>query len=129
MIGRLKIVNCSHSQEFGITKFALNRIYCTQSYDKVVLSIGAFNITREAQLRSQEAQQMVDGTNKYLQDSSNVRAQVENMLQNSMANFNDSLIRNQEALRELDAEVKDLSDKIQDINTKVRFTRFFGYMI
>lgn len=63
---------------------------------------------------------MVDGTNKYLQDSSNVRAQVETMLQNSMATFNESLERNQEALRDLNVEVEELSNKIQDINTMVR---------
>lgn len=94
--------------------------YKLTNWDILPSLAGAFNITREAQLRSQEAQQMVDGTNKYLQDSSNVRAQVETMLQNSMATFNESLERNQEALRDLNVEVEELSNKIQDINTMVR---------
>ena len=87
---------------------------------EIIYIVGAFNITREAQLRSQEAQLMVDGTNKYLQDSSNVRGQVENMLQNSMVDFNNSLELNQQALSDLDADVKVLSGKIVDINAKVR---------
>ena len=81
---------------------------------------GAFNITREAQLRSQDAQALVDGTAKYLADSAEVRGRVESLLEVSLRDFNASLDSNMEELRKLDADVIALSDKITDINTMVR---------
>ncbi|XP_052278966.1 laminin subunit beta-1-like [Dreissena polymorpha] len=80
---------------------------------------GAFNITREAQLRSQDAQALVDGTAKYLADSAEVRGRVESLLEVSLRDFNASLDSNMEELRKLDADVIALSDKITDINTMV----------
>jgi len=80
---------------------------------------GAYNITREAQQRSQAAQNMVDGTNRYLDDSKAVRERVEKLLEDNLAGFNDSIEENRAALGELNTEITDLSDKIQGINTMV----------
>lgn len=80
---------------------------------------GAFNITKEAQLRSREAQMIVDGTNRYIEESQEVRERVETMLEQNMADFNRSLEENEKALRDLDNEVIELSSKITDINTMV----------
>ena len=82
-------------------------------------SSGAYNITREAQQRSQAAQNMVDGTNRYLDDSKAVRERVEKLLEDNLAGFNDSIEENRAALGELNTEITDLSDKIQGINTMV----------
>lgn len=62
---------------------------------------------------------MVDGTDKYIQDSSDVRKRVENMLKDNMVEYNKSLEENQNALKDLDMEVMELSGKITEINTMV----------
>ncbi|KAL4226155.1 Laminin subunit beta-1 [Mactra antiquata] len=80
---------------------------------------GAFNITKEADRASKEAQAIVDGTARYIQESQDVREQVENMLKDNMNDFDNSLKENQEALTKLDGEVNDLSGKITDINSMV----------
>ena len=80
---------------------------------------GAFNITKEAQIRSQEAQMIVDGTKDTIEDSENVRGRVEKMLEENEDEFNRRLNENQEAIDELNEEVTELSDKITDINNMV----------
>ncbi|XP_052780094.1 laminin subunit beta-1-like [Mya arenaria] len=80
---------------------------------------GAINITREAEQRSLQAQSVVDGTNKYLDDSAAVRGRVEKILEDNLSDFNTSIENNQEALRELDDKVSMLSDMLPEINGKV----------
>ena len=89
--------------------------------------LGAFNITREAQRRSQEAQMTVDGTNRYIQESQNVRERVEKMLEDNMDDFNKTLQNNQNALKELDMDVMELSGKITEINTMVMHFHWVFY--
>ncbi|WAR26302.1 LAMB1-like protein [Mya arenaria] len=83
------------------------------------LQLGAINITREAEQRSLQAQSVVDGTNKYLDDSAAVRGRVEKILEDNLSDFNTSIENNQEALRELDDKVSMLSDMLPEINGKV----------
>lgn len=64
---------------------------------------------------------MVDGTNRYLQDSENVRERVEKMLEENMEDFNNSLEANQKSLKDLDMDVMELSGQIAEINTMVCF--------
>ena len=80
---------------------------------------GAFNITKEAQIRSQEAQAIVDGTKDTIDDSENVRSRVEKMLEENEEEFNRKLSENQDDLDDLNEEVTELSDKITDINMMV----------
>lgn len=80
---------------------------------------GAFNITKEAQIRSQEAQTIVDGTKDTIDDSENVRSRVEKMLEENEEEFNRKLSENQDDLDDLNEEVTELSDKITDINMMV----------
>lgn len=65
---------------------------------------------------------MVDGTNRYLQDSENVRERVEKMLEENMEAFNNSLETNQKSLKDLDMDVMELSGQIAEINTMVCFS-------
>ena len=80
---------------------------------------GAFNITKEAQLRSQRAQDIVDATKDSLTRSEGVRSQAEQLILDNMGDFNRSLTANQEALDKIDEEVMSLSGKVTDINMMV----------
>ena len=82
---------------------------------------GAFNITKEAKIRSEEAQAIVDSTKDIIDDSENVRDRVEKMLEENQEEFNNKLTENQESLANLNEEVTELSNKITDINNMVRY--------
>lgn len=71
---------------------------------------------------------MVDGTNRYLQDSENVRERVEKMLEENMEDFNNSLEANQKSLKDLDMDVMELSGQIAEINTMVCFFCLKSFM-
>jgi prefoldin subunit 5 len=62
---------------------------------------------------------MVDGTNRYIQESQDTRERVERMLEDNMEDFNKTLQNNQNALKDLDMDVMELSGKITEINTMV----------
>jgi len=80
---------------------------------------GAYNITKEAELRSAEAKMMVESSDKFVENSAEVRARVENMLEENIEAFNASLAENQNALDNLNEEVEGLSMKITEINSMV----------
>ncbi|KAK3579401.1 hypothetical protein CHS0354_029709 [Potamilus streckersoni] len=80
---------------------------------------GAFNITKEAQVRSQEAQNMVNSTRDMIQQSEVTRQQAESLLNQNRGTFNQSLEENEKSLADVDNQVMDLSNRIAEINDMV----------
>lgn len=80
---------------------------------------GAFNITKEAEKRSREAQQVVDGTARRLAESEQIRQRTEDLINQRQADFDDQLERNRQNLDSLDSDVSDLSARLSDINNMV----------
>lgn len=80
---------------------------------------GAYNITREAQQRSQRAQAKVDSTQMILDESERIRAETEQLLQDGQERFDNQLTENKNNLASLDASVNGLSSRVADINEMV----------
>ena len=83
------------------------------------LLAGAFNITKEAEKRSREAQQVVDGTSRHLAESEQVRQRTEDLISQRQADFDEQLERNKQSLDSLDSDVSELSGRLADINNMV----------
>ena len=94
-------------------------ISLTSSYYKMQLLVGAFNITKEAERRSREAQQVVDGTSRHLTESERIRQRTEDLISQRQADFVDQMERNQQNLDSLDSDVSELSGRLADINNMV----------
>ncbi|KAK7490606.1 hypothetical protein BaRGS_00018209 [Batillaria attramentaria] len=77
---------------------------------------GAFNITKEAERRSREAQQVVDGTARHLADSERTRQRVEDLISARQSSFEAQVADNEQALNSLDRDVSDLSSRLSNIN-------------
>lgn len=80
---------------------------------------GAFNITKEAERRSREAQQVVDGTGRHLADSERTRQRVEDLISARQDSFEAQLASNEQALNSLNRDVSDLSGRLSNINNMV----------
>lgn len=80
---------------------------------------GAFNITKEAERRSREAQQVVDGTSRHLEESARIRQRVEDLIGSRQKYFETKVEENQRNLDSLERDVTGLSDRLSDINNMV----------
>ncbi|XP_033744359.1 laminin subunit beta-2-like [Pecten maximus] len=80
---------------------------------------GAFNITKEAQQRSQMAQAKIDNTESIMVESERIRQETEELLENGQERFDNQLAENRNNLASLDASVSGLSNRIADINEMV----------
>ena len=81
---------------------------------------GAFNITKEAEVRSREAQSLVDATAPLLAESERVRLHTEKLLSEKQSEFDAQVYRNRKALDSLDDGVVELTGKLSSINGLVR---------
>lgn len=80
---------------------------------------GAFNLTRDAQRRSAEANVKVLGTGSVIGSSANKRSSTEDLLNNFGAKYNQSFNSNEEGLVNLARQIKNLEDSVPDINNLV----------
>ncbi|KAJ8301303.1 hypothetical protein KUTeg_020290 [Tegillarca granosa] len=80
---------------------------------------GAFNLTRDAQMKSRQAQRIVDGTQGTLDNSASTRQQVEDMLAQNMDEFNRRIQENENNLNNIDNKVNGLGSQIADLNEMV----------
>lgn len=86
----------------------------------IICTTGAFNITREAQRRSQAAQQKVDQAGNTVRQSQQERRQVEDLIEDSKEEFDRKYQENELALNDIENKVTGLEDQIADINDLVR---------
>ena len=77
---------------------------------------GAFNSTRESQHRSQLAQHKVDRTADTIDQSMQIRDQVERLIDNYEDSFHEKISENQQDLDEIDGQIGGLEDKIAQLN-------------
>ncbi|KAK8784251.1 hypothetical protein V5799_009390 [Amblyomma americanum] len=84
---------------------------------------GALNITREAQKRSQAAENKVRGAQDDISKSQGTRRVTERTLEQAASRYNATYQENESALRKLQQEVADLEDQISDVNELVCFRR------
>ena len=80
---------------------------------------GAFNITKEAEKRSQAAQALVDDSERHIEASKSVRKRVEDLVNNRRQEFEDDLAENKQRLDALETDVTELSGKLAGINAAV----------
>ncbi|XP_069142073.1 laminin subunit beta-1-like [Argopecten irradians] len=80
---------------------------------------GAFNITKEAQQRSQMAQAKIDSTENTMRESERIRQETEQLLADGQDRFDNQIEENRNNLASLDASVSGLSNRIADINEMV----------
>lgn len=84
---------------------------------------GALNLTRDAQRRSQEAQNRILQSTASLSKSQEIRGRVENMLNQTEIDIAAGQVENEDLLAELDATVVELNSKIPGLNSMVRNNR------
>ena len=76
-------------------------------------------MTREAQKRSQEAQNSILQSTASLTKSQEIRGRVENMLNQTEIDIATGQVQNEDLLTELDATVVELNSKIPGLNSMV----------
>lgn len=80
---------------------------------------GALNLTREAQKRSQKAQEAADATEKDVADSERQCKRTETIVNRTATQFYKSQEENEEALNTLTEKLKELEMQIPDLNELV----------
>lgn len=81
---------------------------------------GALNLTREAQRRSQEAQNRVLQSTASLAESEKIRKRVEDQLAAEEVSLQSGQNGNENLLKDLDAKVIELNANIPGLNTMVK---------
>lgn len=80
---------------------------------------GAFNLTRDAQKRSTEAQIKVRGTESLTTQSANKRSETDDMLSRYALQYNQSFSSNEQGLAGLARLITDLENNIPQVNNMV----------
>ena len=80
---------------------------------------GAYNLTRDAEKRSKTAALKVSSTVNIVGSSANKRSETENMLNNFSSKYNQTFTTNEEGLAGLGRRIRNLEDKVPDVNQLV----------
>lgn len=80
---------------------------------------GAFNLTRDAQIRSANANHKVQATMTIVSSSATKRTDTEDMLNKYSSTYNASYLTNEESLKTLGRKIKQLEDNVPTINNLV----------
>lgn len=84
---------------------------------------GALNLTREAQKRSQKAQDAADATERDVADSERQCKRTETIVNRTATQFYNSQEENEEAVDTLTEKLKELETQIPDLNELVGWTK------
>lgn len=84
---------------------------------------GALNLTREAQKRSQKAQEAADATEGDVADSERQCKRTETIVNRTADQFYRNQEENEDALETLTERLKELETQIPDLNELVRITK------